>query len=271
MPISDRSRKLLWGKSGNRCALCRHVLVADGNDADDPSIIGDECHIVAREAYGPRGASNLSVEARDEYDNLILLCKIHHKVIDDQTNTYTVEGLKTIKEIHEAWVNTSLSPKQKKIDAYDPFLVYRVRSGREILNIVVGCHASQFDTVSPESEEEIDLLGGFEQNLRDYVDIFDEMGSKDRLRTELENHEVLQEIEAAGLLVYGCQHLEQMFTIVDNEKRIDNWRVGIVLIIRKSNPLARRKMEEIESIFVQGETVQDEYSNFILVKRDKPV
>lgn len=46
---------------------CRIELVMDVNETDDPSLIGEECHIVAREENGPRGASPLTDEQRDLY------------------------------------------------------------------------------------------------------------------------------------------------------------------------------------------------------------
>ena len=95
MSINLKTHKLLWGKSGNKCAFedCRNDLIADETETDDESIIGDEAHIVARKENGPRGISKLSPEDRDKYDNLILLCRIHHKIIDDQHKFYTVEKL----------------------------------------------------------------------------------------------------------------------------------------------------------------------------------
>jgi hypothetical protein len=46
MGISDRTRKILWGRSGNRCALCRRELVEEGTAVDAESVVGDECHII---------------------------------------------------------------------------------------------------------------------------------------------------------------------------------------------------------------------------------
>lgn len=102
MGISLKTRKMLWGRSANRCAMsdCRRVLVEDETETDDPSIVGDEAHIVARREDGPRGISGLTPEQRDNFDNLVLMCKIHHKVIDDQPNEYNVERLHQIKQEH---------------------------------------------------------------------------------------------------------------------------------------------------------------------------
>lgn len=109
MSISNQTRKLLWGRSGNRCAICRRELTMSGKDEDSDCVIGEECHIVAKKNDGPRGISDLNKKQRDEYENLILLCSIHHKKIDDQIENYSVKNLKTIKLHHERWVRNSLN------------------------------------------------------------------------------------------------------------------------------------------------------------------
>jgi hypothetical protein len=65
--------------------------------------VGDEAHIIARKETFTRGDyDSLTPEQRAHYSNLILLCKIHHKQIDDQPASYTVERLREIKAAHEA-------------------------------------------------------------------------------------------------------------------------------------------------------------------------
>lgn len=117
MGISVKTRKMLWGRAANRCALptCRKELVMDETGTDDPSIIGEECHIIAREDDGPRGNPNFSKEQRDLYSNLILMCNIHHKIIDDQEKFYTIEKLKEMKRDHEEWVRNSLNIDETRI------------------------------------------------------------------------------------------------------------------------------------------------------------
>jgi len=127
MSISLKTHKMLWGRSGNRCAYptCRRTLVEDETETDDASIVGDEAHIVAREPDGPRGDSSLTPEERDKYDNLILMCKIHHKQIDDQPEKYTVELLHQIKQEHLDWVDKNLTPdadKQKDDEIYASYV-----------------------------------------------------------------------------------------------------------------------------------------------------
>jgi len=111
MSITLKTHKMLWGRSGSRCAMsdCRKELVMDATETDDESLIGEECHIVAESPDGPRGDPAVPSDKLNKYDNLILLCRIHHKIIDDQPNTYSVERLKATKALHESWVRESLS------------------------------------------------------------------------------------------------------------------------------------------------------------------
>lgn len=108
MGISDKDRKILWGRSGNRCAMCRQALVAQRTAADDEAVVGDEAHIAARSPGGPR-YGECPPHASDRYENLILLCRVHHKVVDDQPLHYSAEHLRRLKAEHEEWVNRLLS------------------------------------------------------------------------------------------------------------------------------------------------------------------
>lgn len=84
----------------------------DTSETDDESVVGEACHIVAQSPDGPRGESELTKEQRDKYANLILLCNVHHKHIDDQPGEFTVEKLHQIKVGHEKNVRDKLE--------YDP-------------------------------------------------------------------------------------------------------------------------------------------------------
>lgn len=104
---------MLWGRAANRCAICQTELAFDKTEVDDESLIGDECHIIARQEGGPRGDEQLNTNQRDTYGNLVLLCKNHHKQVDDQRNFYTVGKLQEIKAKHETWVRENLSTYDK--------------------------------------------------------------------------------------------------------------------------------------------------------------
>lgn len=128
MSISIKTHKMLWGRSGNRCAMpdCKIELVMDISETDDESLIGEECHIVAQKFKGPRGDVNFDEDKLDTYNNLLLLCRNHHKIIDDNPNVYTIERLKEIKNNHIDWVKNQLNgfdaQKQKDDEFYASYI-----------------------------------------------------------------------------------------------------------------------------------------------------
>jgi hypothetical protein len=115
--ISLKSQKILWTRAGGQCSFpgCRQDLIMDGTETDDDSLVGDICHIVAEEPNGPRGDSDLTRDERNHHDNLILLCRVHHKMVDDQQDEYTAEVLHKIKDEHEARVRKALKPDVLKL------------------------------------------------------------------------------------------------------------------------------------------------------------
>ena len=103
--------KILWGRSGNRCAICKLELTPDGNR----ETIGEMAHIVARSPDGPRGNEMLPIEERDRYDNLILLCPNHHREVDGNPKSWSVGKLRETKQDHESWVSQQLANSRIQI------------------------------------------------------------------------------------------------------------------------------------------------------------
>ena len=110
MSISLKTQKTLWGKAAARCSIpeCHRELVENIRETDDPTLVGENCHIVAEKDGGPRSDPTMEVAERNGYANLILLCNIHHKIVDDNEAVWTVNRLKDCKAAHEAWVEQSL-------------------------------------------------------------------------------------------------------------------------------------------------------------------
>lgn len=122
MAVSPKTRLLIWSRSGYQCAMCNRELFVDEVDTDDPSLVGDIAHIVGEKEKAARGHSLLTAEQRDLFSNLVLLCKEHHKIVDDHEAKYTVDVLKEIKTKHEKAVREALSgpdkAKQRSIERY---------------------------------------------------------------------------------------------------------------------------------------------------------
>jgi hypothetical protein len=97
---STATIKRLFAVSGNCCAFpkCSLQLV----DPPTGKVTGRICHIKARQPGGPRYDASQSEEQRHGFDNLLLLCAIHHDVIDDDSESYTVDRLNKVKAQHES-------------------------------------------------------------------------------------------------------------------------------------------------------------------------
>jgi hypothetical protein len=112
MPISQRVKVIVWVQAKGLCSFppCRRELVLDAHGTDTTALIGEVAHIIAESVDGPRGKSHLTVEQRNQPDNLILLCPTHHMEIDSAPQTYPVERLREIKRAHLKWVREKLRP-----------------------------------------------------------------------------------------------------------------------------------------------------------------
>jgi hypothetical protein len=110
MTVTLKTQKMLWGRAAGRCSMpeCRMELVQSSIGVDDQTVIGENCHIVAESDEGPRADPTIPLERRNTYDNLILLCSNHHKLIDSQENECTVAKLREMKSAHEVWVREKL-------------------------------------------------------------------------------------------------------------------------------------------------------------------
>jgi len=119
MSISLKTHKILWAKSGNKCAFpnCEHNLVYEEFQEDLNSVIGEEAHIIARQPGGPRNNNQFfDQDELNKLNNLILLCRIHHKIIDDNEDKYTTEILKAYKSDHEKWVREKLDYNEDELE-----------------------------------------------------------------------------------------------------------------------------------------------------------
>jgi hypothetical protein len=96
---------LLWGKSGGICAFpdCENELVINNID----ELVGHICHIVGLK--GPRADVEYPKSKIDKYENLILLCRHHHGIVDIDTSNHTVDELIQIKTNHENEIKKRLS------------------------------------------------------------------------------------------------------------------------------------------------------------------
>lgn len=108
---SQRTLKVLFALSGNQCAhpSCTNTLIEPATENSDALVTAHICHIYAISADGPRGKSGLSEKELNSPDNLLLLCRNHHAVVDGQHETYPAEMLRGWKQSHESEMQRRLS------------------------------------------------------------------------------------------------------------------------------------------------------------------
>jgi hypothetical protein len=117
--LTVKDRKRLWTRGGDACAYtgCEERLLHPAPRAQQAdTVIGEECHIIARQD-NPGVARSLSslteeeetrwaelIENRHGYPNRVLMCKVHARVIDDPAQGFTVAQVVEMKQVHEAEV-----------------------------------------------------------------------------------------------------------------------------------------------------------------------
>lgn len=116
--INNETIVKLFVNSGGRCSFngCNKFLLKDSLTLREYNA-SNIAHIVAKSLNGPRGNSKLPLEKRNNIDNLMLVCRDHHKLIDDNNHIkkYPVSLLKKYKNEHESRIYklTGLSPNRK--------------------------------------------------------------------------------------------------------------------------------------------------------------
>ncbi len=241
MSLSDKARKILWGRSGNRCAICKRELVIHATDRDYESVIGEECHVISSRSNGPRHDPSYPKEKLDSYENLILLCRVHHKLVDDQDSTFISEILLQMKSNHEVWVSEKLTDKQepkpvklRRIKQNIPNFLSRLVTGKQVLDTVTGASAYSFDHDELESQTEVDLVGGFLQSVQDWGDLSGDLESSDRVNAAYSLTQSLGDLENAGFFVFGGREVQ----ILEGGSQLgrSDWPVAILQVLRRTNP-----------------------------------
>lgn len=116
MTITERAIKLLWSNASGRCSFtdCQKRLTVEQAAHAAPYTLGEMAHIKGKQNGSNRYDKNQTVEQRDSYENLILLCPNHHTLIDKPENEsiYSVDVLTKMKIDHENKVSKRLEVEE---------------------------------------------------------------------------------------------------------------------------------------------------------------
>lgn len=103
---SEKTKRLLFG-SASRCGFpdCLEPLVY--HHGEIMSINAEVAHIRSDKSRGPRHVPGY--QPVHEFENLLLLCSKHHKLVDDNPHAFPIELLEEWKEIQIREAGTALA------------------------------------------------------------------------------------------------------------------------------------------------------------------
>lgn len=93
-------------------------------------VLGEICHIHARNAGGARFNRELPLKQRQSEQNLILLCGTHHKIVDGDPSSYQAPTLRDMKSIHNA---QAAKPDPETSDLFATLLLNQFRAKIDIV------------------------------------------------------------------------------------------------------------------------------------------
>ena len=228
--------KRLFAVSGNMCAFpdCGRPLV----DPTSGSILGEVCHIKGEKPDAARYDSSQTDLQRHGFGNLILLCRAHHKIIDDNPQEHPVEKLKEWKASHEARckeipvdkeaTNRFVSYVTLNVIQKGPVVTSQNQTGGQIAHNITNLYQT-LPVISPPSSDKsrtacyllIDYLDAWYEDRHgrsnsptvanspwkahlDYLDAVWQPGPTfSQLPNELQNRDVVLTCHKHGLLDYG--------------------------------------------------------------------
>lgn len=207
MTITSQTRKMLWGRAHNMCAMCRQPLTESDEQGD--LVLGEEAHIVARSPGGPRGQDG-SRQDVDGYANLILLCSTDHKRIDAKPSQYPTQWLLSAKAKHEKWARDHFTSGPQRVVANDDesaIPLVPLITGEAVWGVVASAHMFMMRSAQGDGDRAAsDAADEFLTLARDYGEIADTVqdagfGAVRDAQRALD--EAIEELWGHGLFAYG--------------------------------------------------------------------
>ncbi len=117
--IPDHIALKLWVHAGGRCEFpsCNELVWRDKLTFKEDNF-SHIAHIVAASPDGPRGKKDTSANLQVDFDNLMLVCLTHSKLIDGRNSSeYSTEQLREYKQKHEERImrQTAIGPENATV------------------------------------------------------------------------------------------------------------------------------------------------------------
>jgi hypothetical protein len=125
-------------------------------------VVGEECHIIGEKPGSARHSPDC--QNHDIYDNVILLCSVHHKLVDDNPAVYTVGVLRQMKREHEAAVSAGNVGAMERLDIANSEFVTEVADADRAVGMEVNKPASLSNVKSTLKATNVKEAIGFSTN-----------------------------------------------------------------------------------------------------------
>lgn len=145
-----------------------------------------------------------------------------------------------MKANHEKWVVEKLSDVNKKekpfrirqVEENLPEVLFRITSGKEILNILNGVMGYGFDHDDPLNENDLGVIARFVQTVQDYGEIMSEFEAGSRVEAAFHITKLINELDEIGYLVFGFREIR----IIEGGNDVPaDWPIAIINIKHREN------------------------------------
>lgn len=158
MGVSTKTRCVVWARAAGRCQFpgCNRFLIGDLIAGNDNLNAGYIAHIVAEKPDGPRGDLLRSPKLADDPANLMLMCDLHHRLIDrEELSNYPEAQLLAIKHRSERRIRLATEVAPERVSH---MLRYGAIIGsNESVISVAKCKSAMIETHYPADSDPIDL------------------------------------------------------------------------------------------------------------------
>lgn len=120
-------------------------------------------------------------------------------------------------------------------DEGDIQLLVRLTTGQEVLAVVGGAQALEFDNPPPQDPDEVSTIARFLQLLQDYGDLWDGLEAGQRVEAQFEVDTELRELEQRGLWVFGGRTFRTITNPFDRTSGV-SLLTAVVRVVRRDDP-----------------------------------
>jgi transcriptional regulator with XRE-family HTH domain len=133
-----------------------------------------------------------------------------------------------------------LTPPTARKDAPQPklFLLPRLKTGKQLFDIVGSSHLFQFDHDEPNNEEGLEAISSIVQDLRDYGDIWGEIEPGERIKVAFQYNERIVELERLGYFIFG--HRRKVIITSSGTDAKSSMDLAVIVIKDRNHPAINR-------------------------------